>query len=353
MTIKSGKSLDYKALPRVLILFGEEEFLIEEAFKSIVEESIKSDEYKFNFDLFDAEEIAQDQLTDACEAYPMMSGKRVVAVRRLDKLLTGRQSKTNPSKLIKYLLNPAETTVLIATCSIDKSGGIAKLWQSNPAKAEKKISTLKYPYNEVLAKHEWIEFPKVWDNQLPEWVISRFRNNQKTIVNDALQLFLAQINPDLREISSEIDKIISYVEDRKQINIDDISKVIGISKQYNVFELQKAISRRDTASAINIAGKILKTDKQEVLIITILTRFFKALWKLVEADKRLDKYALASLVGVSPFFLSDYTTSLNYYHPNEIDSSFSHLAEADLRIKSTSTDGMLIIEELILKLTAK
>lgn len=132
-------------------------------------------------------------------------------------------------------------------------------------------------------------------------------------------------------------------------------KAIGINREFNVFELQNALATKDLNKSLFILQKVLSNDSRlSVLIIVVLTNFFTALMKLLDLQQfNFNSFQLASKLGVSPVFVNDYINSLKYYSYKEIENAFQYLLEADLKIKTTSIDEQLVLQEMILKITSK
>jgi DNA polymerase III subunit delta len=344
--VNSGK------LPPVLLIFGEEEFLIEEALNSIIKLSVTNEFDKYNFDKLDARESDLKSILDIASSYPMMGDKRTVIVNHFDELFSGRTSKkiVENSPLTRYLNSPVESTFLILIANYDGINGLNEML-NNPSKksqGEKLRTSAKYPYGLILEKHKWLEFPKIYESSYPRWIESRVKSLGKTISNDALEALITQTSASLRELANETDKLVIYSGPRKEIIIDDVLALTGSTRVYNVFELQKAIGRRDVKLSVNIIEKMLSSDRQEMLIITMLTRYFSILWKLSEEQKKVsNQYELAKSVGVSAYFLPEYKQALTLYGAANVENAFFALCEADTMLKSGTSSRMMIMNKLI------
>ena len=343
-------------LPNIMLIFGQEEYLIEEAFKQVLAKLRMENSINFDFDILDGEETGVNSLVDLCNSLPMISQHRVVAVKNFEKMFTARQSKKEDKyrSLTKYLANPSPTTFLLLASEAEISGGIGNLYKSDRKKAFQKISNLKYPYDIILNKYEWIELPKVYDSKYPNWVEGRLSRHGKSIDSEALALLIANSRQTLRDLSNEIEKLLAFVQDKEKIEIDDISFLVGNTRQYNVFELQKAVGQRLLAKSLSIMENMMDTDRQEMLVITMLTRYFILLAKLHEESKKgMNRYELAAKVGVSPFFLSEYLDALSHYQPDAINKALLALCQADLDIKTTTTPSKLILQRTLINIVDK
>lgn len=342
-------------LPAVLLLFGEEDFLLEDSLKRLIKKLETSSKPTFSIDIFDGADISQNDLVSVCASYPMLTDYRAVTVRHFDKMFSGRTGKKQEEKsaLAKYLKNPSESAILILEADEDSLNGLAAMHRGSAQKekAEKKISSAKFPYNIILANHEWLEFPKVYESDFASFITSRFKREGKTISEEAIELLIAQTPPSLRDLASEIDKLCLFVGDKNTVTVDDVHSLVGATRNYNVFELQKAVGERNIKKSLNIVEKMLIADRQEMLIITMLTRYFVALWKLYEEkQKNSNQYKLAASAGVNPYFVNEYLEALKKYNAKELDNALSALCQADYKLKSSSSNSLLIMQTMLLRI---
>lgn len=344
-----------KKYPKILFLFGEEEFLLEEAYEKLLEFFLSEDKSYSESEIKDAEEHSQTDIINSCNIFPFISKRRIVTVNNFDKLFSGRISKKTEqsSPFANYLKSPQDTTILILKANVKKLNGLSTAMESksNKAKAEKIISSSGFPYHTILTNYDWIEFPKVWENQLSSWVVKRFKSKSKNISPEAASILVMHTNPNLRDLASEIDKILLYIADRKEITVEDITFLIGENREFNVYELQKAIGKRDLPLSLKILENMLSTDRKEMLIMTVLINYFTALFKLIEESVlNPDRYKLAASLGINPMFVSEYLATIKLYTPEEIEKAFQALTESDAALKSTSTDSLFIMQKMLIKI---
>lgn len=343
--IKSNK------IAPVILIFGEEEFLVEEALDKLTD-FLVNDDNSFDFDSFDADSVTLEKIIDVALSFPFVAENRIVIVRNIQKLFSGKSSKKNDEKspFYKYLSSPQTSTKLILTGNIDSLSGIAKAKSEDGVK--KIISSAKFPFNLIAEKYDFIEFPKLYESNFSSWITQRLKAHNKTIEPDAMQILLNHTNPTLRDLDNEISKLLLYIGQRKDITTDDITFVTGTSRNFNVFELQKAVGKKETGKAINIAENMLQNDRVEMLIISNLTKYFLTLFKLCEeAGKVQDSKILAKNVGVHPFFIKEYLQSLKLYKVNEIEKAFVFLNEADEILKSSSINSVFVLQKMLINIT--
>ena len=350
--IKSGK------FPPVILLFGEEELLIEEAYNKLISSLCKTPESRYDFEIFDGDGSDIMRIIDSCSSFPFIAERRVVAVKNFDKIIEKKLPKKEAEKspLARYLNEPLSQTILILLSGDNSLNGTAAAMKKFKDKesADKKINSIKFPYNIILKKYGWIEFPRTYESQYPKWVTSRFKSHGKVIAADACELLVAHTNPSLRDLNNEIEKLLLFVQDRNKITKSDVAFISGSSKVYNIFELQKAMGARNLKDSLLILENMLSADSQEILILTMLLRYFVVIWKLIEeAPLASNNYQLAAKVGVNSFFINDYLSAIRNYSPSEIDRAFILLAETEEKLKSTQTDTLYLMQNMLIRIMDK
>lgn len=343
-------------LPDIILLYGEDDYSLDESLDYLIKKIVPQVSEQYDIDSLNANDIPLHNALDVCKSFPFVSEKRTVIIKNFDKYFSGKQSKKTMEKspAAQYFLNPSEKTFLILTADVDSLNGLSKMLMSskNQDKAFKTIKNAKFPFNIILDKYEWIEFPKVWESSFPSWIKNRLKSKGKTISDSAVEVLISHSNPNLRDLSNELDKLLLYIMERKEITYDDAISVVGTSRVFNVFELQKAVGKRDLYNSLNILKNMLNVDRCEMLVLSILTRYFIALSKLMEEPPVNDqnKYQIAPKIGVSAFFIYDYVNSIKLFGQSRIDNAFIHLEEADNLLKTSSGDSMNILQNCFLKI---
>ncbi len=341
----------------IILLFGENEFAREEAQNKLIEHYVANENDKFNFDVFDGDDIQQSTLTDLCKSYPMMGDRRVVLVKRFEKIFSGRTSKKleTSSPISHYLNSPSESTVLILVANLDGVKDVYKSYKSSSKDAfQKKISTLKFPYNQIISNFAWMEFPRVYESEYPRWTEARIRSAGKIIQPEALEILVSRTKQTLRDLSNEVDKILLATDSKQEITLSDVSFLTGTTREFTVFELQKSISERNISKAVLIMNRILAVDKQEMLMIAIFSKFFINILKIGEDYKAgMPPTTLASKIGVSPYQFNDYQTALKKYSLTEIEHAIISICETDLKMKSNISDNLMVMQNMLFEIMEK
>lgn len=331
-------SLKHGKFDPVYFLFGDEEFLIDEACNRIMDAAVDESTRSFNFDLLYGSEITLNDIVERASAYPLMAERRVVVVRELDRTFALRGKPDENTPFARYMKTPAPTTVLVMTAATSDFLSKGKGGQS--AKA---------PYNIVVENAASVQFKKVYDRDLPSWAAARIKSRGKEIAPDALELFVGYSGGALRVISNEIEKLFTFVEDRKRITAEDVRAVVGASKVYNVFELQKAVGAKNLELAVEIAERMLRAGEPEQLTLTMLTRYFTILWRLIELRTRAkDQNEMARSLGISSFFLNEYLAALSRYPMSHLRNAFESILHADIALKSSRTEPGLVLQMMLI-----
>ncbi|MBM2840373.1 MAG: polymerase subunit delta [Bacteroidetes bacterium] len=308
----------------VYLLYGEEDFLTEEGTDLIVKSALTPDQQDFNLDImYGSDADARDILSHA-SSFPMMSERRVVVVRDLDKL-------GNKELLSPYIEQAAPSTCLI-------------LHSIKPDFRKK-------PYVTAKRQATAIKCDPIRDYQIAGWISKRVKGQGFAIDAEAVKILAMYVGTSLREIQNELSKLYIFIGEKRTITPDDIRAVVGISKEYNVFELQGAIGVKNLARSTEILSRMLDAGESPILVIVMLTRYFTTLWKLHDHRRRGTSNAeLAGAVGVNPYFVKEYLTSLNNYSLEEIENAFETLANADLQLKSAPLDPVQVMQNMLLYL---
>lgn len=330
----------------VILLFGEEEYPLNNTFDSLLEHYCPDENSRYNLDILDANETDVFRIVDLCKQIPMMSEKRVVVIKNFDKLnYTGNSKDYKTCDFYKYLSNPAQETVLILLGAPPKLKGTG----SKKASRDKIINSKHFPFNIILDQYEYAEFPKVYDNKIPNWIIDEFAAKSYKIDIETATILSMMVNPNLREISNEVDKIITHFLDKKEITKEDIYATTGGSRSFNVFELQKMVGKKEKELSLKIANELVSVHKQGVLIIKILSGFFISLLMTKELLKKgSSKGEIAKTLGKPIFFIDDFTNAAKIFTEEQIVKSIDELYLADKKIKSTSINPELLIQNLLI-----
>lgn len=337
------------AYPPVLLLFGEEELLVDEAARRLYAAASADDLSGMNSDALEGEGTALDSILTIARSFPMMGERRVVWVRRFDKV-TGAKDKRGNDVMAAYLASPATSTFLLLTASLSSLDGLQASLQKNAGAtgaAQRKIAAQKPPIGALLKLAKWHEFPRMREAQVRTWVSTRAKAIGMTIDDATTDYLLLRCGTQLRDLALELEKLKTYAGDRREVNVGDVNAIVGAGKTYNIFELQRVIGRADVASAYTILTRMMEAERQEMLIIAMLTRYFLALYKLIDLRGSTDRADVAKRAGIPMFAVGDHMDAIDRLGTARIERALLLLVQADATIKSSSSDTLTVLQSML------
>lgn len=332
--------------PSVLLVFGEEEYLVDDACRKLFDAAVALDTTGMNSDMVDGDGSSLDAVLTLARSFPMMSEKRIVWVRRFEKI-SGAKDKKGNDIMATYLKDPPASTFLLLSASYPSLDGISASLQKNAATAQRKIKSQKAPIGALLASATWIEFPRMREMQVRTWVRRRAESQGMSIDDAAIDFLVARTGHGLRELDMELHKLQTYAGDRTAITMDDVTDVVGAARAWNIFELQKAIAKVDAASAMTILTKMMEAERQEMFIITMLSRYFLSLYALIDARSSSDRNEMAKAAGMPPFAVPDALEALDRLGPARVERALYAIQRADATIKSASTETVIVLQQML------
>jgi DNA polymerase-3 subunit delta len=307
---------------------GDEDYYIDKLVDYAEKHILSEAEAGFNLTVFYGRDANWPDVVNACSRYPMFADRQVV-------LLKEAQYMKDIDKLENYINNPLRSTVFVVSYKEKKIDGRSKL-----AKLLKD-------------KGEMVSTKKMYENQLPEWTSELVKSKGYTISPKGLMLLVDHIGNDLNRINNEVEKLLLNLGDKKSITEDHIEKYVGISKEYNVFELQDAFGKKDLAKAIRIIQYFEGNPKAGPiqLILPSLYTFFSKVF-MAFASLGSDDKGIAFAIGVSPFFVKDYIIAVKKYGFEGVERALLLLHEYNLRsvgVHDTGTPDASLLKELAVK----
>ena len=310
-------------------LEGEEEFFIDKVVDYAEHNILNESEKSFNLSVFYGKDTEWGDVVNACRRYPIFSDKQVI-------LLKEAQAMRNIERLESYIEKPLSSTMLVVAYKNKKVDGRTKL-----AKLLKEKGVL-------------LTTKKLYDNELPEWTQQLIKTKGYTINRKALFLLIDHIGNDLSRLNNEVDKLALNLNGRTTITEDDIETYVGVSKEFNVFELQQAIAGRDLYKAIRIINYFEANPKAAPmqLILPSLYNFFSKVQMVYSVSSR-DEKSLAAAIGVNIFFVRDYLQAAQQYSAATIERILLLLHEYNLRnigINDAGTSDADLLKEMAVKM---
>ena len=313
----------------IYLLHGEEPFYLDQAGELFENHILSEAEKSFNLTILYGRDTEVQSITDAALRYPMFAEHQLIIVREA-------QNIRDLDKLITYAEKPVPSTVLVLLHKYKKYPANRKL------------------YKAIAKFGEVLESKKIRDYEVAKWVQEYLSGSGFKIKPQAAQLIEEYLGADLSRIDGELRKLMINLEPGATINANDVERYIGISREYNVFELQNALLKGDSARVWKIEENLRANIRQHpmVMIIGSLYNFFNKVYLTHFIAKASDK-DLASALGVNPYFVRDYRSAAANWSIPRLERCFAHLLQYDLRSKGvddTGTEQGELLRELIWKL---
>ncbi|MCC6137802.1 MAG: DNA polymerase III subunit delta [Bdellovibrionaceae bacterium] len=318
------QSLNTRIAP-MYVLYGEEEFFINEALFLMERAVLGEMSRDFNYDSFYGKESSVSNIVDVAETLPMMAERRMVVVRDADKW-----TESDWSSFDNYLTRPSESTVLVFVMkSIDKR---------------------KKTHKRLLEAATAFEMKKPYDNQVPMWIQYIAKKWSCEIEPDAASLLHQFVGASLMEVNNEIQKLGQYLGPGKTVTSKDVISVVSNIKVQSVFDLSRAIGECDKALALLCLSQLLSHGQNEVGILALVSRHVRILRSVKTAKKEGIKGAqLASKVGVSPYFLTEYEQQARHWSDQKIEKTVRALLDVDRALKSSPISSHIWLENFVIQ----
>ncbi|MEX0720710.1 MAG: DNA polymerase III subunit delta [Balneolaceae bacterium] len=334
--LKSGN------LKPVYYLYGEEDFYLDQLL-DMFSKVIPPEQKDFNFDLLYGQEVTPAQTLSIARSFPMMAEKRVLIVRNFLQLSKGGGEDDSPrghiNDFIDYFKNPNPSTLLVLFDTKKPAGN------TNVGKALSKNKQVGF-----------YQFERMADYLIPDWVIDWVRGHHKKNIEPAAAQLLAQfVGNNLQLLSTEIDKVCTFVNTSETISESDVKKIIGSYREYTAIELKEAIVKRDLNHSLYIAEQILQHTKSDTGELIRLVGFFHSvftnIWQIRRlAEKGNAKHQIQSDLGIgSSWYFNKLWDDASNFHYGDMPRVFEALLDADRSIKGFSTLDSTSILFLLVK----
>ena len=310
--IKEIKSGNYKP---IYFFMGEEPYYVDKLTEYIEDNVLTEDEKGFNQVVLYGRDTSIEDIVSNAKRYPMMAERQVVIVKEAQEL------SRNIDKLEAYAENPQPTTVLVFAYkykTLDKRKKITKLLSKTGVVFESK---------------------KLYENQVGDW-IKRVLSGQKYAIEPKAAAMLVEfLGTDLSKISNELDKLKIILPQGHTITAKDIEDNIGISKDYNNFELRKAIGEKNQLKAYQIITYFSQNPKDNPIVVTtgLVFGFFSQLLQY-HGLKDKSKANVAKVLKINPYFVSDYDVAIRNYPMRKVSTIVSALR--DVKSKGVGANSL-------------
>jgi len=309
---------------------GEEPYYIDKLTEYIENNILTEEEKGFNQMVLYGKDVTIEDVISNAKRYPMMADRQVVIVKEAQELIR------TIDKLESYAENPQPTTVLVFAYkykTLDKRKKITKLLEKKGVVFESK---------------------KMYDNQVGDWIKRILQGKNYGIEPKAAAMLVEFLGTDLSKINNELEKLMIILPQGSTITPKVIEDNIGISKDYNVFELRKAIGERDELKAYKIADYFSQNPKDNPLVMTtgLVFGFFSQLL-LYHGLKDRNPSNVAKMLKVNPYFVKDYDIAARNYPMKKVSAVVAALRDVDVKSKGVGANAISqsdLMKEMLVKI---
>ena len=312
-------------------LEGEEDFFIDQLTTAAEKTILSPEESAFNCTVFYGKDTSWADVVNQCRRYPMFAERQVVILKEAQQL-------RDIEKLEPYFEQPLTSTILVI------------------AHKEKKLDNRKKVARLIKEKGTFVSFKKLNEKEVAAWIEQRLAAKEQKITPRALLLMVDHLGSELSKVEQELEKLQLNCSPGSVIDEDLIERFVGVSKEFNVFELQTALAQKDFLKAFRIIQYFKQNPKAAPLqlILPLLYSFFSKVYMLFGADTSDDR-SLAGQLGIPPFSIRNYKEAARLYGYQGTELTLLLLHQYNLKsvgVGATSTEDSSLLKELIFKMTS-
>ena len=302
--------LKQKKFQPVYFLAGKEPYFIDSISSFIEENALAESERSFNQMILYGRDVDARTVVDNARRYPMMAQHQVVIVKEA-------QDMKDLKELEKYVANPTPSTILVLCHkhkTFNKNTKFGKLLKS---------------------KAIYFDSSKLYDNQVPDFVINQLKTHRLRINPNTAGLIAEYLGTDLSLIVHELEKLALHIEQGGEVTSKDVEKHIGISREYNIFELQKALSVKDLNKIARITQNFIANPKRNpfIMITSSLAGFFTKVYQMHFLKNKSDSEVQSALNSRSTYALREYRAAMRHFPLSKTQDIIGHLKKYDLMAK--------------------
>ena len=296
-----------------------------EALDKLIQLLIPPPNRTFDLDTLHASRSDTVEIINKASTFPVSSEKRLVIVYDVDKL-------TPPDKelLLAHLKGlPDSSCVVLVTGRLDK----------------RRKFFIDLEKNSIV-----VEFPNLYENQVPSWILNRVKNYRKNINGKAIEALQNWAGNSLPDLASEIEKLVLFVGEKKTIDPEDVAKVVGYTGSNNIFQLLNSVGHKNTKQALEVLNNLFSYGETPGTIIFWLSEHLIRLLKVKEFEFQKSKIPLSSYLKVHNYFLKDYKEQSKNFNLDQLERGLLFVYQSDVDLKKSFLPSELILELLVYNL---
>lgn len=313
----------------VYYFYGEDSFLIQEAVKKIEEKVKPYLVSEFDREVLYGSNVKLVDVLDSASAFPFSSQKKLIILKEFEKI-------KDKKSLLNYIKSPADFTILILI-------------------HDGEIRDFSSELNRTLLSNNFIYSAKELKGKyLVTWIVDYCTSNGKNINEENAQALIDIVGENKSLIDGQLEKIFTFVGNKNVIELEDILSISSQLREYNIFDLEDALGKKDKDNSFKIAFNLLEQGKGQVYIISMLTRYFTILTRIKELiDQKATPREIGSSLGFSDRIYFKYLSGRKAYSQADLFRISQAIHEADLLSKSTSIEEKTLISLLLVKILSK
>ncbi|QOR75353.1 MAG: DNA polymerase III subunit delta [Thermoflavifilum sp.] len=325
------QQLQKQQLSPLYWLEGEEEYYIDRLIAVFENQLLSEQEKDFNLHIFYGEEADWRDVVNACRQYPAFAARQVVILKEAQQMPLSQLQK-----LETYIAHPLASTIFVVAYKHGKIDGRTSFGKL------------------IREKCVYFASAQIYEEQIPQWIEQYLQEKGLKATPQAIHMLAEHIGNDLTRISMELEKIRLNLKDQQEIDEHLVEQYVGISREYNVFQLQDAIGKKDVARILNILRYFSLNPRSAPLqlVIASLYQYFVKLWQLHSMRNLTDK-AVADQLGIHPFFLKQYYAAAQQYPKPIVERNILLLHAYNLKsvgIEPITGDESSLLQEMIFRL---
>lgn len=324
------KQIKNKQFAPFYLLSGTEAYFIDRLERALFENVVQEGAKDFDYSLFYGKDTTPQEIIEAAKRFPMLSPYHLIVIREAQYITQSLEP------LAMYLAQPQSQSIVVFCFKHKEFDKRKKLFK---AASENGLV---------------LNFKPLYDNQVPQWIEGQMQKYQFSITPKAVHLLADHLGSDLLKINKELEKLKLVINSGEEVTPDVIERYIGVSKEFNNFELLNAIGMRDMPQSFRIVQYMANNNKNHPLQVTLSTlhTFFQ---KLLCFHGLSNSRLASKTLKINPYFIKDYEVASKHFSMRQSSQALHLILDADLKskgIKGGNNEHSAIITDLLIKLFA-
>ena len=321
------KKIDKGEIGPLYLFHGVERFLIDEVISKIIARLTNKDNKMFNLTTVDASNADISVIVDNAQTLPFIGDMRVLIVKGIDEMKNVEGEKM----IISYCSSPSLSTCLIFTAG--------------------KIDLRKKIYTVIGKSGEVVQFNRQYENRVMDWLYKRVGDFNLKITEGARRFLIEIVGNDLQKLNNELEKIITYIGDKRIINRDDVEAVVGYIKTDSIFALTDAIGEKNVEKGLRYLNNLFAHGEPPLRILSMIVRQFRLMWQAkVYKEMGYSSSEISKKIKVIPYFIGRILEQSGKFDAEELKLCFYKMLNSDLELKTSDSPPHIILDSLILDL---